>query len=591
MMLLRPASLLLVLLLECARAAHGSVLAGPGTAGRVRLKGSGGAASGDGGIRRAKHDTEETEKKPIEGIKIKLVVQVSLTLWEATKGVHPYRLCDGTDTWPPHDHFCSFQEELPYVLTPTIDEKDPEVLGFYERCPTRNTECGNMGLSERGLADCVKECSDIFDNVAEGDRCNQDDTCAAGLFCTFASGKSWGKEFGVCKKCPLDPHVCVASDNPFDLPIAGVQSCLQCDLKCHFLKWGEVTVDRVKVIAYALGSSPLNNRPGSAYAPVVDCTATVLDSVDSCAGAEGAICLVEDFARESFPRDLARKCERGGGTGLMIYQPSGKSLEYPENLPYDNYITAPVNIPVVTIPYEQGRAIRENKIGAMTNVTVVDAGWNSCWVDQVCSEFIPCIGDYEDGYCRYVDDSFFGLWCDLCPKDATSCFFPEEAKPLVQKDVLSCTSSCGASLEFCEDCDSVVPEIGHLSSEGEACNFCQNEETLRFPDREVPLYTGGEEVGVPCWKVQSFFDRVALPADSPTCELAQDLKQICGCDVARNSDAFVLRQNLNNVNHEKYSSRVEVGAASFQASASSRLGMAGLLGLLPGAMTGILSLW
>ena len=194
MMLLRPASLLLVLLLGCARAAHGSVLAGPGTAGRVRLKGSGGAASGDGGIRRAKHDTEETEKKPIEGIKIKLVVEVSLTLWEATKGVHPYRLCDGTDTWPPHDHFCSFQEELPYVLTPTIDEKDPEVLGFYERCPTRNTECGNMGLSERGLADCVKECSDIFDNVAEGDRCNQDDTCAAGLFCTFASGKSWGKE-------------------------------------------------------------------------------------------------------------------------------------------------------------------------------------------------------------------------------------------------------------------------------------------------------------------------------------------------------------------------------------------------------------
>ena len=74
-------------------------------------------------------------------------------------------------------------------------------------------------------------------------------------------------------------------------------------------------------------------------------------------------------------------------------------------------------------------------------------------------------------------------------------------------------------------------------------------------------------------------------------KLAQDLKQICGCDVARNSDAFELRQNLNNVNHEKYSSRVEVGAASFQASASSRMGMAGLLGLLPGAMTGILSLW
>ena len=50
------------------------------------------------------------------------------------------------------------------------------------------------------------------------------------------------------------------------------------------------------------------------------------------------------------------------------------------------------------------------------------------------------------------------------------------------------------------------------------CNFCQNEADLVHRDRHVPLFNLASNETIPCWRVQSFFDRVDVrnfwPLDS-----------------------------------------------------------------------------
>ena len=483
-------------------------------------------------------------EEPQEDITLTVKVTIALTLKNATNGVHPYHLCDGTDYYPPYDHFCNFRDpeenkqafkDHPgIVLSPTIrGVPDPDKLGVYQKCPESRWDCVDMGLTTAGVSSCLDLCVEY---VELGGACSSRDVCGLGLFCTFEFAEDGEEaEFGTCQSCPSDPHECL--DNPFN-DTRSTESCLQCDLNCHFLKWGEVTVDGVVVTAYALGSTEQNRPPGTVTGPLVDCSDIVLDQYETCpVDATNAICLVNDYVLDSFPRDLAYKCQKSGGIALLIFQKSGR-LDYPDDLPYDSFLDAQVDIPVLTIPFEQGRDLSDslaiNAIDGLTTISITDADFNTCWVDQVCSTTIPCIGRYEGQYCAFVENSEEGIWCDYCPDDPVDCFFPAEAKPRVQNDVESCAQSCAATIEFGQNCklcgESLTGFEFGVEDPADRCNFCQNEADLVHRDRHVPLFNLASNETIPCWRVQSFFDRVDVRKDSQNCELAQLQSYICGCE-------------------------------------------------------------
>ena len=158
-----------------------------------------------------------------------------------------------------------------------------------------------------------------------------------------------GEEHGVCAACPSALEDCLAESVGTS---KSKKSCLECGLHCHYLYWGDVTMieDGEVLLAYALGSYPFYSTPGSATAPLVECSDLVLDRVDTCPGAMGSICLIHDYVKDSYFYKLAGKCEASGGIAMILYF---SDLDFnPDDLPGEAYLKAPVNIPAVRVLYD-----------------------------------------------------------------------------------------------------------------------------------------------------------------------------------------------------------------------------------------------
>ena len=179
-------------------------------------------------------------------------------------------------------------------------------------------------------------------------------------------------------------------------------------------------------------------------------------------------------------------------------------------------------------------------IGAVAEVSIVDADWHYCMASQACSKTIPCVGHHAQSYCYFLDGYHTDVtqYCNPCPEDPIDCYFPQHGGAgewiMGQDTVESCASKCAPNLRFGEKCKLCGEALDVDFSFGvddpdDRCNFC-SDKNLRYPDRVVPLFSEGQGRDVLCWEVQAFFDRIDISKDSHNCALAQNQRYICGCE-------------------------------------------------------------
>jgi hypothetical protein len=73
----------------------------------------------------------------------------------------------------------------------------------------------------------------------------------------------------------------------------------------------------VTIPSKALFGSPLSNRTTGR---LVDCSNLILENESVCANANGSICLVEDFTRNTYyVSDVVDKCAANGGIAMIIF--------------------------------------------------------------------------------------------------------------------------------------------------------------------------------------------------------------------------------------------------------------------------------
>eukprot|EP00751_Fragilariopsis_kerguelensis_P044044 CAMPEP_0170991074 /NCGR_PEP_ID=MMETSP0736-20130129/8886_1 /TAXON_ID=186038 /ORGANISM="Fragilariopsis kerguelensis, Strain L26-C5" /LENGTH=796 /DNA_ID=CAMNT_0011416181 /DNA_START=106 /DNA_END=2497 /DNA_ORIENTATION=- len=422
------------------------------------------------------------------------------SVFEATNGVHPYDLCDTDEdnlAYYMNIYFCNYQNEmLPYVVLPWYIT-DQETNGIRQDCPKTKEGCQTLDLEGLSLESCLELCGNT---VGTGEACSNEIFCETGFFCND----------GICSSCPKRSEECLSDDIG---SVANKKNCLECDLKCQYLYWGDFLVDGESWWAYGMDSSPFYSIPGTAVAPLVDCSDLVLDKVEICPNANNSICLVHDIAA----------VEDSGGLAMVLYYSDTDYVS--DDIPGDGFFSAPINIPAIQIAYNTGVALKENKLGSVANVTTYNHG-TSCWVDQYCSSTVLCMDD--DMYCKFTaPDQDEGIWCNPCPEDPVDCFFPEKGIPRVQNEIIEVAASVefGASCKMCGE--KITGFDFGVENPSDRCNFCPEEDVM-YPDRNIPLFSTDDRE-IKCWQVQAFFSRIDVPKDSKNYQLAQQQNYICGC--------------------------------------------------------------
>lgn len=169
-----------------------------------------------------------------------------------------------------------------------------------------NVSCTDF-LNESTTADCENRC---FRPLA-GESCSSNQPCQEGQdFCDYQDGDS-----GTCQKCNGNREYCV---NNVSLTEPGMEDCLRsCDLKCVPLHFSEATLleTNVTVPSKALSGSPLSN---GTIGKLVDCSNLILED-EVCADANGSICLVDDYTRNTYYVSVVEKCAANGGVATIIF--------------------------------------------------------------------------------------------------------------------------------------------------------------------------------------------------------------------------------------------------------------------------------
>ena len=133
-------------------------------------------------------------------------------------------------------------------------------------------------------------------------------------FCDYQHGDS-----GTCQVCKNNNREdCVSN---VSLTEAGMEDCLRsCDLKCVPLYFSDATLlmetKNVTIPSKALFGSPLSN---GTTGRLVDCSNLILENESVCANANGSICLVEDFTRNTYYVSVVDKCAANGGIAMIIF--------------------------------------------------------------------------------------------------------------------------------------------------------------------------------------------------------------------------------------------------------------------------------
>jgi hypothetical protein len=174
-----------------------------------------------------------------------------------------------------------------------------------------NVSCGEF-RNENTTADCENRCV----RQLVGESCSSKVPCQEGKdFCDYQHGDS-----GTCQVCKNNNREdCVSN---VSLTEAGMEDCLRsCELKCVPLYFSDATLlmetKNVTIPSKALFGSPLSN---GTTGRLVDCSNLILENESVCANANGAICLVEDFTRNTYyVSDVVEKCAANGGIAMIMF--------------------------------------------------------------------------------------------------------------------------------------------------------------------------------------------------------------------------------------------------------------------------------
>jgi hypothetical protein len=113
---------------------------------------------------------------------------------------------------------------------------------------------------------------------------------------------------------------------------AGMEDCRRpCHLKCVPLYFSDATLLETNVTTIPskalFGSSLSNGTTGK----LVDCSNLIRENESVCANANGSICLVEDFTRNTYYVSVVDKCAANGGIATIIF---GRTLLYANDILY-----------------------------------------------------------------------------------------------------------------------------------------------------------------------------------------------------------------------------------------------------------------
>lgn len=384
--------------------------------------------------------------------------------------------------------------------------------------------------------DCLEECV----KAQVGDECSDGIVCQEGAsFCNYEEAPSIEDEHnattsggGICQECKADVSECLFDDsimNDF-----GLEDCILCDLRvCVPLHFSATRIEGENGIA----SNAMQGSPSTvARGQLVDCTNLVHVEETSCnnnTDVSGKVCLVNDFTRNTLYVDVVHKCTSLGGSAVIFYG------DFSPRTSNDDPWTGSLGwqgsfIPSVSISYNDGKRLHEERLGSVAQVNTSDVG-DACFKNQFCSDILPCVGTNDGSYCDYKWSGGEEGFCRACPTDdegnpsPLSCFFSIEdwGKVTGQKAVESCAKVCASSLTFpdCKFCPQDVTGFDFgVDSDEERCEFCQEQDVL-FPAKEFPLFGAN----ISCWQVQKFFQTVDVPADAANCQLAQAFNYVCGC--------------------------------------------------------------
>jgi len=483
---------------------------------------------------------------------------------------------DGIHPWL-YDEYCF----IDYYLT--------HEEGICELCPKNGLDVTEedcrLRVASKNLTNATVveldtgECTTSCIRPQEGQACNSDDNpCEEGVFfCNYEENEQDllpttndeendeeqnAIRTGTCQACFSNVTECI-TDASILTPFGREDCASSCDLRCIPLHYSVVqeegeeledgtssivvesrnstestsstTTALVEIDSQALYGSISKMASG----PLVKCTNLIFDGETTCdddqddINVEGSICLAEDYTLNTNYLEVTQKCAALGGVAVILF--GDMSHHTPNNQSWAGSLSYQTpSIPAVTISYDDGKRLEQEKLGSMVQVNTSDVG-EACFKRMFCSDQVPCLGTSEGQYCDYKWSDNAGF-CRDCPKDENgtdqplACFFTmgsDVARVVDQKGVESCSATCTSTLTFptCKFCPEDVSGFDFgIESDADRCAFCA-ENDIQYPDREFPLF--GE--GVQCWQVQKFFETVEVSSDAINCRLARMMNYVCGC--------------------------------------------------------------
>jgi len=386
----------------------------------------------------------------------------------------------------------------------------------------------------------LEYCKDLCEAGETGEACSDDNKCTAGShFCNYdesiGSGSLTNIE-GECKECPADLNDCLALvTSP-----RSRRECFSCRLGCYDVGNSILTVDGEMMDSTSMGRATQKVKM-HAEGAIVDCSDLILADIETCPGAEGKVCLVDDYTFDTHYATMTQKAEDNGCIAIILF---GSSYE---GILATHHSHDYLDIPVVTVDSTSGQHLKEMGLGGSIVKVETKMFGNACfpsWDFQACTDEFGC--QEEGKYCDFEgvfrDGEYVEGYCDDCPTtgehrgegepDPAGCFFNRRAGSdlRTQKQVESCAKTCNAGAEItfnknCKFCPNDISafEFG-VENEVDKCRFCPENDVI-YGDRHVPLF--GENIT--CWNMQAFFERLDVHKDSVNCVLAQSFNYICGC--------------------------------------------------------------
>jgi hypothetical protein len=302
---------------------------------------------------------------------------------------------------------------------------------------------------------------------------------------------------------------------------------------CYGAAASKLWVDGVAIPTQPIDSA-IQSSHQNAIGPLHDCSILASANPTMCSDAEGKMCIVHIKEQNWLHWEISNYAEESGCVGIIAFRPGFYDSPF-------SHSDSELLIPFVYVTEDEGLALLDSKIGMNAEVEV-DVFGAACYPaypgdsdsDNVCKSNLPCdAGDYCQFNTNPIAPGLYEAgYCTPCPDDPTACYFGmfSNYSQVTVQIVESCAKSCGAAAKLAsKDCKFCAAELTRFSfgvdNKAERCQFCTQND-VQYPERKVQLF--GDNIT--CSQMQSFFEKLPVPANSSNCQLAQSMNYICGCE-------------------------------------------------------------